>query len=313
MVYDEGFDITFEEEQKQKLNFFAFSKYSQNTFGSQKRFPNIKSKWASHCYATLIGWYYQGNKHGCFYALKNVADYKMATGGEAENKLNVLENSVSSKEESSTLDDNKTFSSVNIFFEKNQKTEFVESDVKDNMENEGNFLESSSRNKMTLTAGFKDHYMFVNRLNSMNTFWKAENYEDFSNLTVEELNRYAGRKRASHRKNTLFKGRNIFFGNDKGDNSPIYEKNFLESSTKKLKVKNTKIKNVNRNKVEDEETVLPEQFLEYKKHMADPRSQVKIKFNLINLTNFLILFIQFLGKLRILFCRFYLNNARSKN
>ena len=70
MVYDEGFDITFEEEQKQKLNFFAFSKYSQNSFGSQKRFPNIKSKWASHCYATLIGWYYQGNKHGCFYALK---------------------------------------------------------------------------------------------------------------------------------------------------------------------------------------------------------------------------------------------------
>merc|ERR1711957_1153374 len=43
-----------------------------------------------------------------------------------------------------------------------------------------------------------------------------------------------------------FKGSNIFFGNEK---------------------------NSVRNKGEDEETVLPEQFLEYKKHMADPRSQ----------------------------------------
>ena len=279
MVYDEGFDINFEEEQKQKINFFAFSKYSQNIFGGNHKYPNIKSKWASHCYATLIGWFYTGNKHGCFYALKNVPDYKMVTGGEAENKLNVLENSVSSKsDENKELEDNKTFSSVNIFFEKNQKTESVEPDIKDNMESEGNFLESSSRNKMTLTSQFKDHYMFVNRLNSMSGFWKAENYEDFSNLTVEELNRYAGRKRASHRKNTLFKGRNIFFGNEHGsESSPVFEKNFLESSTKKLKNKNTKLKNVNRNKADDEETVLPEQFLEYKKHMADPRSQVKIK------------------------------------
>merc|ERR1712032_108458 len=97
-----------------------------------------------------------------------------------------------------------------------------------NIENEGNFLESHSRNKMTLTSKFKDHYMFVDRINSMNTFWKAENYEDFSNLTVDELNRYAGRKRASHRKNTLFKGRNIFFGNEKdvmSTDSPVLEKN----------------------------------------------------------------------------------------
>ena len=157
--------------------------------------------------------------------------------------------------------------------EKNQKKESVEPDIMDNMENEGNFLESHSRNKMTLTSKFKDHYMFVNRLNSMNTVWKAENYEDFSNLTVEELNRYAGRKRASHRKNTLFKGRNIFFGNEKGFDTPS-EKNFLESSTKKLKTKNNKIKTNAKNRDDDEDIVLPEQFLEYKKHMADPRSQV---------------------------------------
>jgi len=274
MVYDEGFDITFEEEQKQKINFFTFSKYSQNT---NNKYPGIKSKWASHCYSSLIGWFYVGNKHGCFFAVKNNVDYKMVTNGEAENKLNVLENSVTSKDDQQQ-DDNKTFSTVNIFFEKNQKEESVEPDIMDNMENEGNFLESRSRNKMTLTSKFKDHFMFVNRLNSMNTFWKAENYENFSNLTVEELNRYAGRKRASHKKNTLFKGRNIFFGNEKGTSNDLpVEKNFLESSTKKLKTKNNKIKNpnVNRKNDNEDEIVLPEQFLEYKKHMADPRSQVK--------------------------------------
>lgn len=282
MVYDEGFDITFEEEQKQKINFFAFSKYSQN---SNNKYPGIKSKWASHCYSTLIGWFYYGNKHGCFFAHKNGVDHNQATNGEAENKLNVLENSVTSKDQGNNTED-RTFSTVNIFFEKNANNESVEPDILDNMENEGNFLEAKSRNKMTLTSKFKDHYMFVNRINSMNTFWKAENYEDFSNLTVEELNRFAGRKRISHRKNTLFKGRNIFFGNN-NSNSPVdpVEKNFLENSTKKLKTKmrSNKIKNgenslasnSRKNKKDDEEEiVLPEQFLEYKKHMADPRSQV---------------------------------------
>jgi hypothetical protein len=289
MVYDEGFDITFEEPQKEKINFFTFSKYSLN---SNKKYPGIKSKWASHCHSTLIGWFYIGNKHGCFYGIKNnVEDYELATNGEAENKLNVLENSITSKSDfnaNEELDEKKTFSTVNIFFEKNQNEESVEPDILDNIENEGNFLESSSRNKMTLTAKFKDHFIFVNKLNSMNTFWKAENYENFSNLTVEELNRYAGRKRASNRKNSLFRGRNIFFGNEKVSDLSIFEeKNFLESSVKKLKDVNNNIitKNVitdvkiNSNKLKknkkEEEINLPEQFLDYKNYMADPRSQVK--------------------------------------
>ena len=163
----------------------------------------------------------------------------MVTNGEAENKLNVLENSVTSKSESNDeLDEAKTFSTVNIFFEKNQNEEAVEPDILENLENEGNFLESRSRNKMSLTSKFKDHFIFVNKLNSMNTFWKAENYDNFSNLTVEELNRFAGRKRSSHRKNTLFKGRNIFFGNEKEiDNDNQTEKNFLESAIKNLSIK----------------------------------------------------------------------------
>lgn len=299
MVYDEGFDITFEESQKEKINFFAFSKYSKN-----QNYKGIKSKWASHCYSTLIGWFYIGNRHGCFYATKNNVDHNMVTNGEAENKLNVLENSVTSKSDSETnnenneLDESKTFSTVNIFFEKNQNEESVEPDILENIQNEGNFLESSSRNKITLTAKFKDHFMFVNKLNSMNTSWKAENYENFSNLTVEELNRIAGRKRASKR-NSFFKGRNILFGKEKMsdefemDMDSNVEKNFLESSVKKLyngmkgnvdsNINNNRLKaNVNVNK--KDEIILPTQFLDYKNYMAEPRSQVKkidIKKNLI--------------------------------
>jgi hypothetical protein len=277
MIYDEGFDITFEEPQKEKINFFTFSKYSLN---SNKKYPGIKSKWASHCFSTLIGWFYIGNKHGCFYAIKNNVDHDMVTNGEAENKLNVLENSVTSKSESNDeLDEAKTFSTVNIFFEKNQNEEAVEPDILENLENEGNFLESRSRNKMSLTSKFKDHFIFVNKLNSMNTFWKAENYDNFSNLTVEELNRFAGRKRSSHRKNTLFKGRNIFFGNEKEiDNDNQTEKNFLESAIKNLSIKSNKLKaDVNFGNNEKEVQInLPDQFLQYKKYMAEPRSQVKI-------------------------------------
>jgi hypothetical protein len=92
------------------------------------------------------------------------------------------------------------------------------------------------------------------------------------------LNRIAGKKRASHRKNTLFKGRNIFFGENDNKMNPQFsvEKTFLESSIKKIKndKTNKKLKTVKRNDNSQEKIDLPEQFLEYKKYMAEPRSQV---------------------------------------
>jgi hypothetical protein len=281
MVYDEGFDITFDDsiEKSETKNFFVFSKYSLNN----KKNPLIKSKWASHCYSTLIGWFSIGKNWGCFYAKRNdVPDSEIITNGEAENKLNVLENQITSKDEennnNSSNSENKTFNTVNIFFEKQESKGFTEADIVDNISNESNFLQSKtySRNKLTLTAMFREHSKFVERVNAMNGMWKAENYDNFSKMTLEELNSFAGRKRKKNSRMSLFSGRNIFYNDfekqqkeEKEKDAELYYPNkFLENASKKLR-SNNKLK-IN----DSSDIVLPEEFLEYKKHMSTPRSQV---------------------------------------
>lgn len=292
MVYDEGFDITFDSEEKSKTqNFFVFSKYTQN----DRKNSEIKSKWASHCYSTLIGWFYIGHKWGCFYAKRNdVPNPDIPTNGEAENKLNVLENQITSKDEENnnknnnngnSNNENRTFSTVNIFFEKQETKSIIEPDIIENISNESNFLESkaNSRNKLTLSAQFKDHSKFVERVNAMNGMWKAKNYENFSSMTLNELNSFAGRKRKKNSRMSLLSGRNIFFNDFKNNNDEnekseeiSFTNRFLEGSSKKLKNNNRmKLNNFNLND-DSSDITLPEEFLEYRKHMSTPRSQVLI-------------------------------------
>ena len=193
MVYDEGFDIKLQEnETKEKSNFFVFNKYSLNN----KSNPSVHSKWASHCFSTLIGWYHIGNKWGCFYATKNKVDSEQITNGEAENKLNVLENQITAKDDKSN-NFRQQFSTVNIFFEKQEKS-LVEPDILDNKITEAVFLETKSREKLTLHSKFKDHAKFVEKINAMNVMWKAHNYNQFSDMTIEELNSFAGRSRRNN-------------------------------------------------------------------------------------------------------------------
>jgi len=86
MVYDEGFDITIG-----NLAFFAFSMYSVNL--EEKKLDN---KINSHCYATLNGWYHNGDKYGCFYAVKNkVDDPFKVTMNETNDKKKLVEGFVS--------------------------------------------------------------------------------------------------------------------------------------------------------------------------------------------------------------------------
>jgi len=79
MIYDEGFDIVAKDQ-----SYFAFSMYTPR--GSTAK------KWDSHCYATLNGWYREGDNWGCFYAYKNkVKNPFMVTNDEAKDKQIVLE------------------------------------------------------------------------------------------------------------------------------------------------------------------------------------------------------------------------------
>ena len=204
-----------------------FSKYGPN----QNKLPKITSKWVSYCYSTLIGWYHLADSWGCVYGEKQGVDKDEITGGEAENKLEVVQgkiiakddlskninnNSRNSKEEIKVItppvgdnsDDEKIeenirklekqYSSTNANKNKHKfkiERAFLESAL--NLESQ-----STTENKFLLTASFRDHSRFVNKINSMNYMWKAENYDQFSTMTLSELNRYAGKKRFSSQSNT---------------------------------------------------------------------------------------------------------------
>jgi hypothetical protein len=118
----------------------------------------------------------------------------------------------------------------------------------------------------------------------MNGMWKAENYNYFSKMTVRELNNFAGRKRDKSPKISLLSGRDIYFNDSSSNNyyednmkdvESMYRNRFMESSIRKIKENNKLKSNIN-SESEKDEILFPEEFLEYKKYMSNPRSQVHI-------------------------------------
>merc|ERR1712032_825053 len=90
MVYDEGIEFGMgKKDTSSYSNFFMFMKYSLN---DGKTLPDVETKHYSHCYETLIGWYYtQKNKWGCIWGHKKVKNWNKPTNGEVEDKKIVLE------------------------------------------------------------------------------------------------------------------------------------------------------------------------------------------------------------------------------
>lgn len=185
MVYNEGFDVLVDD-----YSFLAFSKYSLND-GSN---PEISSRWVSKCYSTLVGWYHKGDQWGCFYAEKiSHGDPNQVTNGEPGNKLLVVENTVqtiSSRVESAAAS-NDYFNPTSLL----SKQESFPGDFNDD---ETFFLEAKATSQLKLTNEFKNHDQVVERLNQMNNLWKAANYDQFKSMSIEDLNRFAGRRKSSH-------------------------------------------------------------------------------------------------------------------
>lgn len=185
MVYDEGFDIRINKEEgvNKELSYFAFLRYDKN----DKTNKNINSNYASYCYETLIGWFKDGEKQGCFKAHKNVPDHDKPTNGEVTDKQIVTENSMtpaSFLEKSS----NKLKTNSNLNTNKDNLFNFYSEETR--------FMESKFSTKLQMNSQFKDHAKFVDQVNSANLSWKAENYEMFENKSLEEINKMAGRKKA---------------------------------------------------------------------------------------------------------------------
>ena len=179
MVYNEGFDVLIDD-----YSFFAFSKYALNDNSKS----DITSRWISKCYSTLVGWFHKDNKYGCFYAEKLGVNPNEITNGEPGNKLLVVENTVQTVS-------NRVQNSNNEF----NPTAMLSKQENDISDDETFFLESKVTNHLMLSNQFKNHDEVVKRLNSMGNLWKAENYDQFKSMTIEELNKFAGR-----RKNNIF-------------------------------------------------------------------------------------------------------------
>lgn len=174
MIYNEGFDI-----QAENYSFFTFSKYSPDRVNLD-RVNLFKKVWKSKCYSTLVGFYHKGDNHwGCFYAEKIGENPDLITNNDVENKLHVVEGKVQPL----------------------LKMNFKEENVFGNI----NFLQSKEKETLVLNSKFKDHAKVVERINSMKDgLWEAANYQEYDNLTIEELNDRAGKKRHSHSNKSLF-------------------------------------------------------------------------------------------------------------
>ena len=150
MIYDEGFEITINENEKM----FAFSKYDRTREG----------KWVSYCHNTLIGWYYKGNKWGCFWGSKVGDNLDNPTNGEVENKL---------------------------FYTQQYQTPSVPQSpgYQPSLLKTYRFTQTISESKdlLNLSSEFKDHSTFVSIINKANLSWKAKAYSALNGKTLGQI------------------------------------------------------------------------------------------------------------------------------
>ena len=233
MVYDEGFDINFGEKKSPNYStYFVFSKYAPN----DNKNSNVSSKWASYCYATLIGWYQVGSKYGCFYGVKRGKSADEVTNGEASNKQVVVQGSMKSK----------------TFLQQSENVIQSPPEVR--------FMESQFSEKLMLNSNFKNHEKVVERINKSNLTWKAAVYEEFQGKTIEELNKLAGRKKSRD-------GQMAEFHLKTSKNNSVFEKISDQNSFEKPRFKNMK-----KLKLKGD---LPRDF-DWSKYVGPAKSQVSI-------------------------------------
>jgi hypothetical protein len=253
MIYDEGFDFSFGEmNTKEFATYFIFNKYGMNDF---KSFPGITSKWVSYCETTLIGWYQVGDSWGCFTGTKRGGNPNKATNGEATNKQVVVEGSMTNK----------------VFLQTNDRPRF---------------MQSKFGERLHLTAKFKDHAKFVERINAdKDSTWKAAVYQEFEGKTIEELNRIAGRKkgRGDMRADFHFKETNSEKESSDLNNNSLFDKlnsnsNSLRNGYKmkkrnKFRFKNGALDTKSDSKKKASTKNLPEKF-SWKEYIGSAKSQV---------------------------------------
>ena len=202
MVYDEGFNIEFGE-----LNFFAFSKYSP------AKSPADSHNYHSFCYSTCVGWYHNRDKSlwGCYQATKEGVNPNEITYLDTKNNLNIVDPYSTPGSDSSIVN---SFLNMN-FREKKSEIKLGEDIQYQSIKKSGSnllkrnssFIAVAEKESMMLRldSSFKAHNLYLNRLKNVKKSWTAELHPEFSNLSIGELNKFAGIPRSRINEKTTYK------------------------------------------------------------------------------------------------------------
>jgi hypothetical protein len=115
-----------------------------------------------------------------------------------------------------------------------------------------------------LKKGFKNHHIFIDRVKNLTNLWEAKNYDEFSRMTLEELNRFAGRRKQGK----------IDMKKDV-DLNKFFQK--LHSQNDKLKsAEMFKFRSIRRSSHKDEKyPQFPKNYEDNKKYLHPARNQVR--------------------------------------
>jgi hypothetical protein len=191
MVYDEGFNMDFDE-----LSFFAFSNYIIQTGEDGTR--TYKSK----CYSTCVGWYRNkdGSQWGCYRAFKlgknpELVTYTTATGSKetsvVEKKNAVL---IANRVEENIIENSNRSGQSKLRY-----ASFIDPNLRVNKNPlMKSFLSVKEQDTLKIMdSSFNQHHLYVRKLNKISKNWHAEVHDDFKFLSFKELNKRAGFPRST--------------------------------------------------------------------------------------------------------------------
>ena len=161
-VYNEGIDFTIGSK-----NIFAFYYYKKSDSGG----------YDSICSKTAVGWFVDDKtkEYACIRGTK-------LSGAKEVNSMDKKKVVVEGSIKDVPLNDN------------TEETKLVK-----NLRRKMRFKSQlASQSKLKLTSDFKDFDKYVEVLNSNpHSTWKAKNYNEYSNMTLQDLNRFVGRSRGN--------------------------------------------------------------------------------------------------------------------
>jgi hypothetical protein len=123
-----------------------------------------------------------------------------------------------------------------------------------------NFIQTKEK---TLSKEFKNHHIFVDRVKNLTNLWEAGYYDEFSKMTLEELNNFAGRRKIG----------NINVKKDL-DLNKFFENQYPMANDKIKSAELFKFKSVSNSKRDKKYPQFPKNYVQDKKYMFPARNQV---------------------------------------